>query len=358
MQIDTTNEGTKQFYAKVYDKAGNSTTVGPVSIVYDSTAAGATIDLVKTGTNPADSVPTFLTSSDNDFSLVISATDGTSNDIVSYKIYGDLVDTSGADPAALPANANTATSIAWTTSPSRVGSETIANLAFSASDGEKQVHVEITDQAGNTTTITKKYVYDNSFQTCTIYTNRDYIAKSGAGKVLEATLTINVSDPYGIDLNYPKVYLNGTLLTLPSGTFTVTSTTSVADVAINSAISGTITFSKANFNGAVDGLNTIRVDVQDMAGNTATASCNVTIEDEEDFVLGTVTLTGMNPESPNASTAGGISYNYNDSSISSLGAIASFTGGSAPVSGVAEVYVWTDTTSNTQAVPQNTTSGT
>lgn len=132
-----------------YDNAGNTTT-HDVSIIYDPDPARGSFALKATAS--ADTVlQDYINASNNSFVTVITAAD-TSNDIVYYRLWGDVQ------------GYESATDIAW---PAETASVTVSDLKFTTSDGIKTVNVQLIDKAGNVTTLTPQTRhYDATSPTC------------------------------------------------------------------------------------------------------------------------------------------------------------------------------------------------
>ena len=133
----------------VYDNAGNTTT-HDVNIIYDPDPAQGSFALKATAS--ADTVlQDYINASNNSFVTIITAADN-SNDIVYYRLWGDIQ------------GYESATNIDW---PTEATSVTISDLKFTTADGVKTVNVQLIDTAGNVTTLTPQTRhYDATNPTC------------------------------------------------------------------------------------------------------------------------------------------------------------------------------------------------
>lgn len=251
----TATDGLKTIYVVAEDNCGNVSAQGQCQITLDMQAASASINLRDAGggtTNWPTNVKT------NSFDLFIEASDGTSNDIVTYNYWGDI---SG--------HTSKGAAINWPTTPSRPGSVTVSNLSFTSGQGTKTINVEIIDRAGNVTTVTNTYIYDIQAPSLTMtglnYTgsqvtgssNPVYMGTTTANGTFKATtLTITASDTpatgadacSGLVATGPTLTCNGSAVTPTAGT------------------SGTWTYS---FSTATAGTYTFVANVSDKAGNAA-----------------------------------------------------------------------------------------
>lgn len=304
-----TTAGNKTFTVTAYDKAGNKTSKS-FSINYDPNISAATLTLKATAADQ-DALPQYIRAETNSFVAVISTTD---TDVVKYQLYGDLT-----------GNGLT-TSSTWKDWPTAgATSVTISNLSFTTGDGTKHVYMRVQDSAGNiypemtSDPVEVTRIYDATNPTVTLTKSGDvngWIA-AGSGSVNSCTISYTASDsPAGIDTISWALNGNGFTPTISNGSFT---------------------FSKANFQKAAIGANTISITVTDMAGNTTTKSVVVNIEDS--FTITSVTLGGY----------AHYANDYKESTKKNL--TATVKNDIAPASGRATLNVWTDSAASATDLP-------
>ena len=306
--------GSQTIHVVAYDNAGNTST-HDVSIIYDPDPAQGSFALKATAS--ADTVlQNYINASNNSFVAVITATAGTSNDIVYYRIWGDIQDHTSA------------TDVVW---PANTASVTVNNLKFTTTDGIKTVNVQLIDKAGNITTLTPQTRhYDATNPTCDLWVDAAsqssvWIA-AGSGTKNDATIYYSVDDNTsggGSGLKSVVFKLNNTI--------------------INPSISNnSFSFSKALFPAAKIGANTISMTATDNAGNSTTKT--VTINIEESFTIDSISLGGhaLYQGYYNGTTKNAITATINNST--------------APGSGRATLQVWTDSAESSTAVPAETAS--
>lgn len=314
------------FTVVAYDNSGNTTT-DTCSIIYDPDPADGSFILKATAAS-TDSLQEYLNASNNTFVTVISATAGAGNDIVKYRIWGDIT------------NHTSPTDIDWPkTSGSASASVTVSDLHFTSSDGIKTVNVQLIDKAGNVTTLTPQTRhYDASAPSGDLWVDtnpaqaasrkRSTWIAAGSGTKNSTTVYYEADDNVaggGSGIKTIVFKLNGTTIS-PS-------------ISNNS-----FTFSKALFPAAKTGSNsnTVSMIITDNSGNSTTKT--VTINIEESFTIDSLSLGG------HALYQG---Y-YNGTTKSDIS--VAVTNSTAPGSGRATICAWTDNASGSTTVPSGTQS--
>lgn len=305
-----------------YDNSGNTTT-STCSIIYDPDPAQGSFVLKATATS-TDSLQQYLNASNNTFVTIINATAGTSNDIAYYRIWGDIQDHTSA------------TDVAW---PASTASVTVSNLHFTTTDGVKTVNVQLIDKAGNVTTLTPQTRhYDATNPTGDLWVDTN--PSSASSRVRSVWIAAGSGTK-----NSTTVYYEADDATSSGGSGIKTIVFKLNGTTISPSISNnSFSFSKALFPAATTGsnANTVSMIVTDNSGNSITKT--VTINIEESFTINSLSLGG------HALYQG---Y-YNGTTKTAIN--VAVTNSTAPGSGRATLYVWTDNASSTTTVPSGTSS--
>jgi len=322
-----TTDGSKTITITAYDQSGNSSSA--TTSIYLDKAISTTTAVLKVQASDQDGLPTWVneTINTNKFVAVITTTD---TDIVSYQFYGDLQDY------------GTATWADWTPANGTYSqTKVITNLAFTATEGTKHVYVILKDRAGNISSApTIEHIYDVSDPTVDIYEAYpdvsaanaatahvdDLWIAAGAGTKNVSRVYFNYSDSSGIasvSFDYQK----------GSGSWTPITVSSAALAAGYFDFSAT-----ANLPSDVPaaGDYTVRITVVDNAGNSASDS--LTIHIEETFTIDSVVLGGYGNEV--------VSYAYVYSEATEDDLYATVTNSVAPGSGRYRIWAWSNGTEN------------
>ena len=275
-------DGNKTVNAVATDIAGNSGTSVSDTITLDTTPASAVLTLRKS--DDSANLPGYVNATG--FAAAISTED---TDIVSYKLWGDVVDATSE-----PEN--------WTAASFTEGRMLVDNLIFTSAEGTKTVNVKIRDIGGNVTTLTSQsVVLDVTAPTVTLSADVAVIsAESGFDTV---TFTYGASDTNALT-NY-QLKLGDSVV--KQGSFVDGATEAVTEAELVAISAG-------------EGSKSLTLYVTDIAGNTGNSSA-VTVTVDLTAPTGTVTAE---------------SY-YNSTSFS-LVIAGSDTGGAA----MSKMKVWLD----------------
>lgn len=308
----TGSDGEKTLNAVATDLSGNKSATASATITLDTEGATATLAL-KASSSATTEIAQYINAASNSFVAVITPTTGVS-DIAYYQIYGNLdgVNAAYSDSAW----------VAWTTSPTIV-----EDLAFTTGDGTKTVNFALKDKSGNVTRsdgtspalTPKTRIYDNTNPVPTIKTDKTWIANGATGATNTATITFSSSDATSGVKSW-TLSCNGTTIASAASPYSFSKDTAGAKV----------------------GANTITLTVVDNAGNTASSS--VTVNIEEKIVISSAAL--------NVTDAGLlVNYFYNDSTSGKLKVNVTSTA----TSGVKEYYAWVDSSASSTTPATGTT---
>lgn len=305
-----------------YDNSGNTSTQ-TCSIIYDPDPAQGSF-VLKATASATDSLQQYINASNNSFVTVITATAGTSNDIAYYRLWGDIQDHTSA------------TDVAW---PANTASVTVSNLKFTTTDGTKTVRVQLIDKAGNVTTLTPQTRhYDATKPTGDLWVDTN--PSSASSRIRSVWIAAGNGTK-----NSTTVYYSADDATSSGGSGIKTIVFKLNGTTISPSISNnSFSFSKELFPAATTGssANTVSMIITDNAGNSVTKT--VTINIEESFTINSLSLGG------HALYQG---Y-YNNTTKTAIN--VAVTNSTAPGSGRATLYVWTDNAESTTTVPSGTTS--
>lgn len=275
-------DGSKTVSAVATDIAGNSSISVSDTITLDTTPASAVLTLRKA--DDSANLPAYVNATG--FAAAISTED---TDIVSYKLWGDVVDATS-EPAG------------WTSASFTDGRMLVDNLLFTSGEGTKTVNVKIRDIGGNVTTLTSQsVVLDITPPTVTLSADVAVIsAQTGYNTVI---FTYGASDTNALT-NY-QLKLDDSVV--KSGAFTDGATEAVTEAELVAISAG-------------EGSKSLTLYVTDVAGNVGSSSA----------VAVTVDLT--------APTGSVTANDYYTSTSFNLTIAGSDTGGAA----MSKMKVWLD----------------
>ena len=227
-------DGSKTVSAVATDIAGNSSISVSDTITLDTTPASAILTLKKS--DDSANLPAYVNATG--FAAAISTED---TDIVSYKLWGDVVDATS-EPAG------------WTSASFTDGRMLVDNLLFTSGEGTKTVNVKIRDIGGNVTTLTSQsVVLDITPPTVTLSADVAVIsAQTGYNTV---TFTYGASDTNALT-NY-QLKLGDSVV--KSGAFTDGATEAVTEAELVAISAG-------------EGSKSLTLYVTDVAGNVGNSS--------------------------------------------------------------------------------------
>lgn len=308
--------GSYSITATAYDEAGNSESTQPYQMIYDPVAPNGSFTLKKQAAD-TDPLMAYIKQSNNSFCITMTNSNA---DVAFYRLWGDFT---------INGTGTTQANQTWTAGAT---SMTVTGLAFTTSDGTKEIHVQYIDKAGNVhTPVVQTRVYDATAPVasgegaCSLTTNHNWIA-AGSGTVNSATISYTAKDVTS-KINTITFSTSGGAITATNKNFGAT-TPQETD-------SGSFTFTSTTA-----GQFTITMVVTDMAGNSTTKTCQVNVESA--VSLTSVVLSG---HALHADI-------FNDTTRVALAATVNNV---IPGSGGSKMYVWTDTTNNTTTVPSGTT---
>lgn len=129
-----------------------------------------------------------------EFIVKLDLVDSVAADVVAYKLWGDFATTASGSATTEP--------VEWTTVTKGTDPITISNLYLTSAAGEKIIHAQVKDEAGNVTTLDNAKVYlDMTSITVSISSNKDYVSNIAPFNTFDLTAEISPEPESGIS-NY------------------------------------------------------------------------------------------------------------------------------------------------------------
>lgn len=126
-----------------------------------------------------------------EFIVKLDLVNSVAADVVAYKLWGDFATTTSGDATTEPTE--------WTTVTTGTNPIKISNLYLTATAGEKTIHAQVKDAAGNVTTLNNaKVSLDMTSTVVTISSNKEYVSNVAPFNTFDLTPTISPEPESGI----------------------------------------------------------------------------------------------------------------------------------------------------------------
>ena len=191
---------TKTLTVTVKDRAGNVSSPVSDTIILDTEFLSGSIVLrdsadAKTINGQWVNVQEFI--------VKLDLVDSVAADVVAYKLWGDFATTASGSATTEPAE--------WTTVTKGTDPITISNLYLTSATGEKIIHAQVKDEAGNVTTLENANVFlDMTSITVSISSNKDYVSNVAPFNTFDLTAEISPEPESGISNYTWYKNINGT----------------------------------------------------------------------------------------------------------------------------------------------------
>ena len=198
---------TKTLTVTVKDRAGNVSSPVSDTIILDTEFLSGSI-VLRDGADTKTINGQWVNA--QEFIVKLDLVDSVAADVVAYKLWGDFATTAGGSATTEPAE--------WTTVTKGTDPITIRNLYLTAATGEKIIHAQVKDEAGNVTTLDSANVYlDMTSITVSISSNKDYVSNVTSFNSFTLTPTISPEPASGISNYTWYKNVDGTVVTHLSG---------------------------------------------------------------------------------------------------------------------------------------------
>lgn len=238
-----------------------------------------------------------------EFIVKLDLVNSVAADVVAYKLWGDFATTASGDATTEPTE--------WTTVTKGTNPIKISNLYLTATAGEKIIHAQVKDAAGNVTTLNNaKVSLDMTSTVVTISSNKKYVSNVAPFNTFDLTPTISSEPESGIKNYTWYKNVNGTDEVVHS-----TGTGKPVSIAIESSDLG---------EGGAKAEKKFRLSITTGAGTTITSE-ELSVYFDTVAPTGTITMNAW----------------YNKSNFDAAGATASATDGGA---GLHTMQCWVSST--------------
>lgn len=291
---------TKTLTVAVKDRAGNVSSLVSDTIILDTEFLSGSI-VLKDGAGKKTINGQWVNA--QEFIVKLDLVDSVAADVVAYKLWGDFATTANGSATTEPAE--------WTTVTKGTDPITISNLYLTSATGEKIIHAQVKDEAGNVTTLDNAKVYlDMTSITVSISSNKKYVSNVAPFNTFDLTAEISPEPASGIKNYTWYKNVNGTDEVVHS-----TGTGKPVSITINSSELG---------DGGEKAEKKFKLSITTGAGTTITSE-EISVYFDTVAPAGTITMNAW----------------YNASNFTSAGATASATDGGA---GLYTMQCWVSAT--------------
>lgn len=190
----------KTLTVAVKDRAGNVSSPVSDTIILDTEFLSGSI-ILRDGADTKNINGQWVNV--QEFIVKLDLVDSVAADVVAYKLWGDFATTANDSATTEPAE--------WTTVTKGTDPITINNLYLTSVTGEKIIHAQVKDEAGNVTTLDNAKVYlDMTSITVSISSNKDYVSNIAPFDTFDLTPTITPELASGISKYTWYKNVNGT----------------------------------------------------------------------------------------------------------------------------------------------------
>lgn len=179
---------TKTLTVAVKDRAGNVSETVSDTIILDTEFLSGSI-ILRDGADTKNINGQWVNV--QEFIVKLDLVDSVAADVVAYKLWGDFATTASGSATTEPAE--------WTTVTKGTDPIIIDNLYLTAATGEKIIHAQVKDEAGNVTTLDNaKVSLDMTSITVSISSNKDYVSNVAPFNTFDLTAEISPEPESGI----------------------------------------------------------------------------------------------------------------------------------------------------------------
>ena len=179
---------TKTLTVTVKDRAGNVSSPVSDTIILDTEFLSGSI-VLRDGADTKTINGQWVNA--QEFIVKLDLVDSVAADVVAYKLWGDFATTASGSATTEPAE--------WTTVTKGTDPIIISNLYLTSATGEKIIHAQVKDEAGNVTTLDNANVFlDMTSITVSISSNKDYVSNIAPFNTFDLTAEISPEPASGI----------------------------------------------------------------------------------------------------------------------------------------------------------------